>query len=191
MRVTNPIEYRTLDGNVAYGTPAEVMADICQVWINASNAGVLKPHQEKIAAQARILQAAVGKIGLVAIVDKASGYQSIRDKDALQKLLSLYVAKEFMPYMKTFVEAFYEEIYRLKHWQYDPKKNKYQVVGKYTLQYVYRCIFTGHRKAVQEKTPRTKGGSYTKKLFQSLTEKVGKPHLDRSIGRCYCIAKIF
>src|SRR3989338_6906294 len=67
VRVTNPIEYRALSGNIAYGTPAEAMADICQVWIEASNAGGLNPKQEKIAMQARILQAAVGKIGWIAI----------------------------------------------------------------------------------------------------------------------------
>jgi hypothetical protein len=189
VRVTNPIEYRTLDGNTAYGTPAEVMADICQVWIDASNAGALKPRQEKVAALARILQAAVGKIGGVAIVDEASGYQKVRDKDALRKLLSLYVAKEFLPYFKTFIEAFYEEIYRLKGWSFDPKKNKYQVVGKYTLQYVYGCLPPAVVEAVQKKTPRNKGGNYTKKLFQSLTQEVGKPHLDRALGGVIALLK--
>lgn len=189
VRVTEPIQYMTLSGALAYGTPAEVMAEICQVWIDASAAGVLKPQQEKIAQQARILQAAVSKVGWIAIVDEASGYQSIRDKDALQKLLSFYVAKEFQPYMKTFVEAFYEEIYRLKGWQYDPKKNKYQVVGKYTLQYVYGCLPKVVVDAVKAKTPRTKGGNYTKKLFQSLTQEVGKPHLDRALGGVIALLK--
>ena len=189
VRVSEPIQYKTLDGNTAYGTPAEAMAEICQVWVAASKAGALTATQEKIAQQARILQTAASKIGWVAIVDEATGYQAVRDKDALQKLLSFYVAKEFQPYMKTFVEAFYEQIYRLKGWQYDPKKNKYQVVGKYTLQYVYGCLPKAVVDGVKEKTPRTKGGNYTKKLFQSLTLEVGKPHLDRALGGVIALLK--
>lgn len=189
VRITNPIHYTTLSGAKALGTPAELMADICQVWIDASDAGELKGNQEITAKKARILQKAVGKIGWIAIVDEASGFQRVRDTDALQKLLSVYVAKEFLPYFKTFVEAFYEEIYRLKGWTYDPKKNKYQVVGKYTLKYVYGCLPPNVVEEVKRKTPRTKGGNYTKKLFQSLTAEVGKPHLDRALGGVIALLK--
>lgn len=187
--VTNPIKYVTLSGAEAYGTPAEAMAEICQVWIDASNAGVLKPKQEITARKARILQTAVAKVGWIAIVDEATGFQRVREQGDLQKLLSLYVAKEFLPYMKTFIEAFYEEIYRLKGWQYDPKKNKYQVVGHYTLKYVYGCLPKNVVDEVKKKTPRTKGGNYTKKLFQSLTAEVGKPHLDRALGGVIALLK--
>lgn len=189
-RVTNPIEYLNLaSGTKAFGTPAEAMADICQVWIDASNAGVLTEKQERTATLARILQKGVGKIGWVALVDEASGFQKVRDNDNLEKLLSLYVAKEFLPYLKTFVEAFYEEIYRLKKWEYNPKKNKYQVVGKYTLKYVYGCLPSEVVEAVKKQTPRTKGGNYTRKLFQSLTAEVGKPHLDRALGGVIALLK--
>lgn len=189
VRVSNPIEYITLSGAKAYGTPAELMSDICQVWIDALEAGALKPNQEKIAIQARVLKDAVSKIGWVALVDEATGYQKVRDADNLQKLLSAYVAKEFLPYFKTFVDTFYEEIYRLKGWEYNPKKNKYQVVGKYTLKYVYGCLPAEVVEAVKKKTPRGKSGNYTKKLFQSLTKEIGKPHLDRALGGVIALLK--
>ena len=188
--VINPIEYQPLHGGrTAFGIPAEKLQDICQVWIDASNAGVLNPKQEDTARKARILQRSVGKVGWVALVDEASGFQKVRDKDALQKLLSLYVAKEFQPYLKTFIDAFYEEIYRLKGWNYNPKKNKYQVVGKYTLKYVYGCLPAVVVETVKRKTPRSKGGNYTKKLFQSLTQEIGKPHLDRALGGVIALLK--
>lgn len=187
--VTNPIEYVTLDGASAFGTPAEAMSDICQVWIDAANEGKLNSQQKLVAFSARALQKAVGKVGWVALVDEATGFQKVRESDALEKLLSLYVAKEFQPYFKTFVDVFYEEIYRLKGWVYDPKKNKYQVVGKYTLKYVYGCLPENVVKAVIAKTPRTKSGNYTKKLFQSLTQEVGKPHLDRALGGIIALLK--
>ncbi len=190
-RVISPIKYVNLNGTLANGTLAEDMAEICQVWINASNAGKLKNvAQENTAQLARILQTAVGKVGWVAIVDEATGFQRVRDKDNLRQLLSYYVAKEFLPYVKTFLDVFYEEIYRLKGWgRFDPKKNKYQVVGKYTLEYVYGCLPSAVVEEVKKKTPRGKGGDYTKKLFQSLTEEVGKPHLDRALGGVIALLK--
>lgn len=189
-RVTNPINYITLGGSSASGIPAEIMDDICQVWIDAANEGVLKTDQQKSTAfKAKILQRAVAKVGWVALVDEATGFQQFREKDALSELLSVYIAKEFQPYFKTFVDAFYEEIYRLKGWRYGRRKNKYQVVGKYTLKYVYGCLPPAVVEAVKVKTPRGKGGNYTKKLFQSLTKEVGKPHLDRALGGIIALLK--
>ncbi len=189
-RIKNPIEYIPLHGGrTAYGIPAESFADICQVWIDAGNAGSLTGKHKETAEKARILQKAVGKIGWVALVDEATGYQKVRDKDALQALLALYVSKEFLPHIHTFIAAFYEEIYRLKGWDYNPKKNKYQVVGKYTLKYVYGCLPPTVVEKVKRQTPRAKGGNYTKKLFQSLTHEVGKPHLDRALGGVIALMK--
>lgn len=189
-RIENPVEYMPLHGGrTAYGIPAECLGDVCQVWIDAYNAGALNEKHKATAEQARILQKAVGKVGWIALVDEATGYQKVRDKDALRGLLELYIAKEFQPYMKTFIDAFYEEIYRLKRWHYNPKKNKYQVVGKYTLTYVYGCLPKPVVEKVKRQTPRNKRGNYTKKLFQSLTAEVGKPHLDRALGGVIALMK--
>lgn len=188
--VTNPIEYTQLHGGrSAYGYPAELLGDICQVWIDASNAGVLSEKQEKTATKARILQRGVGKVGWVALVDEATGYQKVRDVNALKGLLELYISKEFLPYVKTFLDVFYEEIYRLKGWHYDPKKNKYQVVGIYTLKYVYGCLPKAVVDKIKREIPRNKSGNYTKKLFQKLTAEVGKPHLDRILGGIIALLK--
>src|SRR3989344_1661968 len=189
-RIENPIEYVPLHGGrTAFGIPAECFSDVCQVWIDADKDGVLTGEHKETAEKAKILKKAVEKVGWVALVDEATGYQKVRDKDALQGLLSLYIAKEFQPHLKTFIDAFYEEIYRLKRWDYNPKKNKYQVVGKYTLKYVYGCLPSAVVETVNRKTPRDKSGNYTKKLFQSLTHEVGKPHLDRALGGVIALMK--
>lgn len=190
-RIINPIKYKPLKGGgEGYGVPADCLDDICQVWIDADNAGVLKLESQKITAQkARILKNAVAKVGWIALVDEATGYQKVRDKEALQKLLSLYIAKEFLPHTKTFIDAFYEEIYRLQGWNYNPKKNKYQVVGKWTLKFVYGCFPPAIVEAIKRKTPKNDKGNYTKRLFQSLTAEVGKPHLDRALGGIIALMK--
>lgn len=189
-RILNPIKYIPKHGGrTANGIPAEVLGDICQVWIDASNDGILSEKHEKTAQKARILQKAVGKVGWIALVDEATGFQVDRDKQALQKLLGLYISKEYLPWTKTFMDSFYEEIYRLKGWHYNPKKNKYQVVGKYTLKYIYGAFPKPIIEAIKKKTPRDKSGNYIKKLFQNLTHEIGKPELDRILGGVTALLK--
>jgi hypothetical protein len=43
--------------------------------------------QKKAAAQSRELLTSLAKVGITALVDEATGYQKVREKDALQKKL--------------------------------------------------------------------------------------------------------
>ena len=56
----------------------------------------------------------LSKVGIDAFIDEITGYQETREKDALQKLLNLYVEEIFHPWKRRFPESFYREIYRLK-----------------------------------------------------------------------------
>ena len=189
--LSDPFEYKPKHGGrTAYGVPAELVPKICEVWINAGIAGELKTKKElETLEKAKILHQGLARIGVIALVDEATGFQKVRDTKALQGLLELYVSKEFLPHFKTFLDVFYEEIYRLKGWHYDPKKNKYQVVALYTLKYVYGCLPSAVVEKIRKETPRDKSGNYTNKLFQSLTKEVGKPHLDRVLGGVIALLK--
>lgn len=50
-----PIRYISSRGSGANGTLAEILPDICDIWIKAKEAGVLNKIQEKTAEQAYIL----------------------------------------------------------------------------------------------------------------------------------------
>jgi hypothetical protein len=41
-------------------------------------------------------------IGIIALVDEATGYQEVRAKDALAKILEAFIAKELQPWVQTF-----------------------------------------------------------------------------------------
>ena len=56
------------------------------------------------------------KIGIIALVDEATGYQEVRPKDALQVYLEMLVRKELAAWAKKFPDEFYENIYKLKGW---------------------------------------------------------------------------
>ena len=120
--VTQPIIYRPIHGGytskdghrgIAYGCAADALPFICQVYIDASEAGVLISTQQHIAEVARNLLDALKTVAMVALVDEATGYQTVRAHNELQRILEAYVLPEHRPWIKTVPVEFTKELYRL------------------------------------------------------------------------------
>ncbi|MFM8331872.1 MAG: P63C domain-containing protein [Candidatus Methylumidiphilus sp.] len=79
---------------------------------------------------------------------------------------------------KRFPDEFYENIYKLKGWQWPGMgKNRYSVVAHYTRDLVYARLGPGILKELEEKTPKDESGNRKNKFHQWLTEDVGHPLL--------------
>ena len=76
----NPLLYKPLKGSLIEGFNAEILPLICDVYLDARNAGVLTKTQEPTAKQAEILMRSLAKVGIIALIDEATGYQKIRTK---------------------------------------------------------------------------------------------------------------
>lgn len=90
-----PQRYRTLSGGVAHGISASIIPRICSVWLDARQAGVLGERQKKIAANAELMLCSLAEVGLIALIDEATGYQGIRPRDTLQRYLEMLVRKDY------------------------------------------------------------------------------------------------
>ena len=100
---STPVEFQAPSrGPVAYGYRAELLPQVCEVYLKAQDAGALLPSQLHIAAQAEILIRGLATIGVIALVDEATGYQEIRAKIALATILEKFIANELQPWTKTF-----------------------------------------------------------------------------------------
>ena len=84
-------------GNPADGYEATILPDLCAVLIDAQQQGVLDKRLIRLAQRAAILQHGFATVGIIAIVDEATGYQDVRQRDALAKILEKFVAKELRP----------------------------------------------------------------------------------------------
>jgi hypothetical protein len=115
---TRAIRFRNLRGNKAYGYLAELLPRVCQVYLEANDARVLLKNQIPIAAKCEILVRGLAHVGIVALVDEATGYQYDRDRDDLERFLSIYLAAEHLKWAKMFPDEFFRQIYRLKRWPY-------------------------------------------------------------------------
>jgi hypothetical protein len=186
-----PLKYRTTTGNVAHGIRAEAIPRICRVWVDASQAGVLGARQQEIARKATMVLAGLAEVGIIALVDEATGYQDQRAHDALAKILEKFVAKELAPYIKTFPPDFYKEIYRLRGWTYPPRGNRHNSnLGKLTNDLVYDRLAPGVRDELHRLTPRRPSGRLKHKLFQRLTPEFGHPKLREHLGATVMAMKL-
>ena len=101
---------------------------------------MLRKQQEHIAQRCETLVSGLAHVGIIALVDEATGYQAIRDRHALNAILDKYLRPYEAQWAKRFPDEFYQEIFRLKGWQWQGMKvNRPQVVGKYINNIVIRA----------------------------------------------------
>lgn len=181
MGTLEPLE--CYDGNMKInGYRAEALADICDVFLEARKHIELSSRQKIIADQCEILMRAFARVGIIALVDEATGYQNEREHFELQKILSAYISEEILKWQLTFTDDFYREIYRLWGLPFVPKyiRQKPSFIGKLTSKYIYEELPKGVVEKIKEKAGKTeKGWKY--KWHQTLTPEIGREHLKQQI----------
>jgi len=172
------LKYRTASGGTAHGIRAEIIPKICEIWMDAGESVTLGVRQKQIVSKAKILMRSLAHVGIIALVDEATGYQGVRPKDALQMYLEKIIRKELAAWAKKFPDEFYENIYKLKGWPWPGmSKNRYSVVAHYTNDLVYERLAPGLREALEEKNPKNEKGWRLAKNHQWLTAEIGDPML--------------
>ena len=178
----NPIE--CYKGNQKInGYEATILADICEAFLEARNNINLSTRQKIIADQCEILIRGFARVGIVALINEATGYQYERERFELQKILTAYVSEEILKWQLTFRDDFYKEIFRLWDLPFIPKyiKNKPSFIGKLTIKYIYDQMPRGVIEKVKENIGKTENGNWKYRWHQSLTSDVGREHLRKQI----------
>lgn len=177
---STPIIFKDMKGAESIGYKAQLLPSVCYVFIDAHEAKVLHKNQNHIAEQCKQLVRAFATVGIIALVDAATGFEKLRKKDALQKILDKYLRKEYAAWAKCFPDEFYEEMFRLKGWVLDKKTMKMPgVVGRYTNDIIYDRLAPGILEELRKKNPVNEDGKRKTKHHQWLTEDTGHPSLDR------------
>lgn len=178
-----PIEFRNLRGQKVLGYRAELLPLVCDVYLAARLERALTDGQKPIARQAEILTRSLSKIGIVGLVDEATGYQSVRARDELQRILSAYISEELLPWAKRFPDSFYEQLHRVWDWPYragDNRRNAY--IGKLTNWLIYEQLPPGVLQELREKNPKSLVTGRRKATHhQHLTEEIGHANLESQI----------
>ena len=181
--LTSPIEFVVKTGlPQPQGYEATVLPELCHAVIDADAEKGLPRQQKKMAIQARILSRGFATIGITALVDEATGYQQLRDKVALQEILSRYITGELLEWARMFPDEFYKELFRLRGWQYHNMSMKRPIlVGKLTVDLVYKRLAPGVYTKLKLVNPKNEKGRLRHTYTQWLTDEEGKPALDRHL----------
>ncbi|WP_256849531.1 P63C domain-containing protein [Pantoea sp. Fr-CA_6] len=189
--IENPIKFRhRTGGGVAFGYPATILADICDAILAARKEGKLQKQQEHLAERAELLVRGFARVGIVALIDEATGYQRDREKNALAKILEDFVAKELRPWVTTFPADYYEGMFKIYGLQYPPAGNKSwrpSFIGTITNNVVYSRL--APELLPELKRAATKAEKKAK-LHQWLTDDIGHPKLREHLASIVTLLKI-
>lgn len=177
----NPVKIKH-NGKTINGFPAQTLADICEAMLDARDQGLCdSPRRQIIAKQCEVLIRGFARVGIIALVDEATGYQRDRARDALAKILEAYVAKEIQPYIKTFDADFYENMFRLRGLEYPPEKSNYRpsYFGHLTNNIVYERLAPGVLSALKEEARKDAKKTH---LHRHLTAGYGRQELLKHLG---------
>lgn len=192
-RANSPVRfYMPHGGKMAEGYEASILPDICAVLIQAGLDGKLTPRQQRLAERAAMLQHGFAEVGINALVDEVTGYQADREIDGLARILARFIAKELRPWVRTFPAEFYEQIYRLRGWEWKGMSvNRTQALAHYTKDIVYARLAPGVLEELNRiRIERQRSGKPKAKMFQHLTEDWGHPKLKEHLSAACALLRI-
>lgn len=185
------VPFRMPNSTRALGYNAELLPDVCEAYLAARQADALPRNQWHIADQAEILVRGLARVGIIALVDEATGYQDVRTKDALAKILEEFVDRELQAYLTTFPPDFYKELFRLRGMPYSTDSNwRPQYFGKITNDIVYSRLAPGVLDELKRVQAKTDSGRPKHKLYQRLTANSGYPKLREHLGSVVMLMRL-
>lgn len=188
---SSQIEFRLPSGQKAFGYRAELLPQICEVYLKARDAGELTKNQHHIAVQADILMRGLATVGIVALVDEATGYQRDRASNALAAILEKFIAKELQPWVATFPDIFYEQLFRLRGLDY-PRETvrRPQYFGHLTNDIIYDRLAPGIKDELRTTTPKLPSGRRKHHMHRKLTPDMGHPKLREHLASVTTIMRL-
>lgn len=167
------------------GITAEQFEGILTGYVNALHAGALKTErQAEIAVRCAVLSTSFLRIGIIAQIDEATGYQYERAHDELQIKLRAFIADELRDWEKTFPDELWEQFGRLTKWK-GPLHSRPKWWGHLVMDLVYNALDPEIAKYLRENKPKPYHGS---NYHQWFTQDVGLKHLIPHIYKVIGIA---
>jgi len=162
------------------GMTAETFLEICGAYVRAWQDGNLESEaQIAIAKRAAMFLAACSKVGLIALIDEATGYQYRRAEEELQLKLRMFLLEEMRKWERTFPNELWEQFGRLTNWKGSVhQRPKYW--GKLVMELIYEYLDPDVAQWLRENAPTPKHGQ---NYHQWLTSQYGLKKLIEHIWK--------
>jgi P63C domain len=196
-RMENTLRFRAPSrGFVATGYEATILPDLCDAVLAAREGEKLRSDQLHIAKKCEILVRGFARVGIIALIDEVTGYQEVRARDELHKILEAYIAKELLPWTKRFPDEFFKEMFRVWGWPWPPASTTYlgprgpRYAGKLVRSLIYENLPPGVLKRLDEVNPADKKWQRRNRLSQILTPTIGQVHLDKLVAQMTMLFRV-
>lgn len=168
----------------AVGYEAPLLIEICDKYLEARDKKLLKRSQLKLAIQAEIVIRASAKVGIIALIDEATGYQEVRAKNALQLKVQAFIADDLQEWARMFPEEFWYELARLEGIRYSARSRPLRW-GKYVMMFVYDAIDPEIGNELRKKNP----NPHFKKNHHQWLKEFGRQKVNDQIQRVIATMK--
>lgn len=180
---TNPIFYRAKSEGRGVGYDARLLPQVAEVYLKFRDEMLRQRREiparyERMIAAADILVRGLANVGIIALVDEATGFQRDRAATALAEILEKFIAKELRPWVQTFPNEYYAQLFRLRGLEF-PKDSvkRPQYFGHLTNDIIYARLAPKVLEELKNATPRTPEGRHKHHLHRRLTEDFAHPRL--------------
>jgi hypothetical protein len=186
--INEPIKFRASAG-MAYGYDATILPELCEAVLKARNSDKGLNHQQlHIAEQAEMLLMAFAKVGIIALVDEATGFQYERPRRDLEDQLKKFLSESLRQWVRTFPTDYFKHLCRLRGVELRSDMKLPQYFGNLTNNLIYRRIAPGLLKRLKDR--RMERGSPSNKLTQWLSEDIGTRAILVHLGTVVGLMKI-
>lgn len=185
MALANPVRFmRPGRGGIpAIANEATLLIDVCEAIIHAKDAKGFRRSWIPMALKAQIITLSFAKAGIIAAIDEVTGYQEVRERDAIQKIIDKYLTDYAKKWSKVFPDAFWEKLLRVKGYESYIGMKRPSFVGHWVNDIVYDRIAPGIRQKLKELNPRTESGNRRFKHTQFMTLDHGIPELKEHLTK--------
>ena len=167
------------------GYEATLLLDICDAYLRARDAGALSEAQGDLAKQAEIITRACAKIGIIALIDEATGYSAFKKKQEYQLKLQAFIAEDMQEWAIMFKPEFWFELARLEGIHYSPRSRPLRW-GKYIMAFVYDAIDEDVGKELRKLNP----DPHFKQNHHQWLKEFGRQKIHDHVERVIAIMKL-
>ena len=119
---------------------ADILPLICNVYLEAREAWVLKWNQIEVAQKCEALMRAFANVGIRALIYEQLGFERMKNPDAYRMLIESYLSEQERLRQKEFPDEFYIQLDRIYWNEKTTSRNRPLYYAKFTRKYIYDPI---------------------------------------------------
>ncbi len=178
-------------GRIISGYHADTLAEVCNVYLEARQAGVLTKTQLPIAQICEVLLRSFAKVGIRALIYEQLGFEKFKNPEAFRILIESYLSEEIRKWSKEFPDELFWQMDRIYGNQKTTSRNRPMYYAKFLRKYIYEPIEKGSvLKRLDEKIPKDSKGRKKARLHSATSEEIGLPAIRAQIWQIVATLKV-